>query len=159
MSAVPQVAPVEFAREQAGPIFDEIKPLLRAHFEEIAYYRDIPLNPDYGRYFEAEHHGWLRIYTARTAGCLIGYAIYFVRPSLHYRDSLQAHQDILYLAPEHRKGGSGMRLIRFADRALADESVQVVIQHVKARADLNFGPLLERMGYELMDQLYTRRLD
>lgn len=150
---------VTFGREQAGSIFDEIKPLLRAHFEEIAHYKDIPLNPDYGRYFEAEHHGQLRIYTARYHGTLIGYAIYFVRPSLHYRDSLQAHQDILYLAPEHRRGGVGRGLIDHADGALRQEGVQVVIQHVKHKRELNFGPLLKRIGYEFMDELWTRRLD
>ncbi len=158
MSAALQLA-VQFAQECAGPIFDEIKPLLQAHFEEIAHYKDIPLNPDYGRYFEAEHQGHLRIYTARADGALIGYAIYFVRPSLHYRDSLQAHQDILYLDPRFRKGGTGARLIRYADQALAREGVQVVIQHVKAKPELNFGPLLKRLGYELMDELWTRRLD
>lgn len=150
---------VAFAQERAGPIFDEIKPLLRSHFEEIAHYRDIPLAPDYARYFKAEEHGQLRIYTARMDGVLFGYAIYFVRPSLHYRTSLQAQQDILYLAPEYRQGGRGRALIEFADNALRAEGVQVVIQHVKHRPELNFGPLLKRIGYEFMDELWTRRLD
>lgn len=150
---------VTFGREQAGSIFEEIKPLLCAHFDEIAHYKDILLNPDYGRYFEAEHHEHLRIYAARAHGVLIGYAIYFVRPALHYRHSLQAHQDILYLAPEHRRGGLGRALIEYADESLRAEGVQVVIQHVKHKRELNFGPLLKRIGYEFMDELWTRRLD
>lgn len=150
---------LQYAQERAGPIFEEIKPLLHAHFEEIAHYKDIELKPDYGRYFEAEHHGHLRIYTARADDVLIGYAIYFVRRSLHYRDSLQAQQDILYLAPKHRSGGRGRALIEYADACLCQEGVQVVIQHVKHKRELNFGPLLKRIGYELMDELWTRRLD
>lgn len=148
-----------YARESIAEVVDEIKPLLIAHYEEIAHYLDIPLKPDYQRYIQAETAGLLRIFTARVDGELVGYAIYLLMHHLHYSDSLQAHQDILYLAPDHRRGGTGMRLIRHADCALAEEGVQVVVQHVKARADLNFGPLLERMGYELMDHIYAKRLD
>ena len=68
-----------------------------------------------------------------------------------------ASQDVLFLAPEHRKGRLGMKLIDYADSMLRREGVQVVAQHVKAAH--NFGPLLERLGYELQDLIYTRRLD
>ncbi len=151
--------PLELGREKASEVFDEIKPLLRDHFQEIAHYPDIPLNPAYSQYFAAELHGQLRIFTARVQGKLVGYAIYFVRPSLHYQDSLQAQQDVLYLAPEYRRGKIGTELIEYADYELRCEGVQVVIQHVKAKKELNFGPLLKRIGYELMDELWTRRLD
>lgn len=147
-----------FARESVSDVMSEIEPLLRAHYEEVSFYKDIPLQPDFDRYVQAEKSGALRVFTARVNTDLVGYAVYFVQPNLHYSSSLQAQQDILYIHPSHRKGGAGIWLIRHADEQLAAEGVQVVIQHVKARADLNFGPLLERLGYELMDHLYTKRL-
>lgn len=148
-----------FARETIVEVLDEIKPLLEAHYHEIAHYPDIPLKPNYPRYYEAERVNGLRIFTVRLDQALIGYAIYFVSTSLQYSDSLQAHQHLLFVHPDYRKGSHGRRLIQFADEQLRAEGVQVVIQHTKARADLNIGPLLERMGYELMDHLYVRRLD
>jgi len=143
------------AREDAESIFDEIRPLIIEHYEEIAHYQDIPLDPDWDAYAAASRAGNIRVFTARAGGRLIGYAVFFVRMNLHYKSSLQAVQDILFVHPDHR--GQGLRLIRYADRYLKAEGVQVVYQHIKAAH--NFGPALERMGYELMDLIYSKRLD
>lgn len=160
---------MQLARERAQDIFEEAIPLLRAHYREIAHYQDIPLDPDFDGYRALEDAGAIRCYTARASvdctdpaherceakGPLIGYAVFFVRRNLHYRGSLQAVQDILYVRPEHR--GTGLRLIRYADEQLRAEGVQVTYQHVKH--EHNFGPALERMGYELIDLIYGKRLD
>lgn len=148
---------MQFARESIATVIDEIGPLLLAHWEEIAQYPDIPLNPDFDFYKASEMHGQLRIYTARHERELVGYAIYIVAPALHYSKSLQAKQDILFLKASYRHGRAGWRLIEFADDHLRTEGVQVVYQHVKAEHD--FGPLLERIGYTFCDKLYSRRLD
>lgn len=137
-------------------LFVEISPLLETHFQEIARYKDIELDPDFVGYDLMEARGSLRVFTARLEdGRLIGYAIYFVSPNLHYRKSLQAVQDVLFIHPAHR--GCGARLIRDADRELAKEGVQLVYHHVKCAHD--FGPLLERMGYEQVEKIFARRLD
>ena len=148
---------ITLARERASTVLDDIKPLLIAHYREIAHFQDIPLDPDYTRYLEMDLKGLLRIYTVRDHELLVGYALYFVMPALHYRGSLQAFQDILFIHPDYRKGRSGMALLKFSHEALKSDGVQVVRQHVKAAH--NFGPLLERLGYELEDLIYTKRLD
>lgn len=153
-----QLKPVpQFSRESSATVIDEIKSLLEAHYAEIAHYSDIPIGCDYDSYLTMEANGKLRIYTIRLDGALVGYAIFKVATSLHYRTSLQAQQDVLYLDPTYRKGRIGMRFIQFCDGQLQAEGVQVVYQHVKAKH--NFGPMLERLGYELIDHLYGRRLD
>lgn len=149
---------IRYARETVATVIDEIQPLLRAHWAEIAQYPDIPLSPDFDCYKHLEAHGQLRIYTARHSSyALIGYAIYTVSPALHYSNSIQAKQDVLFLQPEHRAGRIGWKLIAFADELLRQDGVQVVYQHVKT--DHDFGPLLERIGYRFCDKLYSRRLD
>lgn len=148
---------VAFAREHVDDVIDEIQPLLNEHWLEIASYPDIPFNPNYDQYRLAETSGQLRIFTARSDDRLIGYAIYLVSPALHYWQSLQAKQDVLYLLPAHRNGRVGWRLIEFADESLRRDGVQVVHQHVKIAH--NFGPLLERLGYTRLEYLYWRRLD
>jgi L-amino acid N-acyltransferase YncA len=157
MNAVLEERRLAFERERMDDVFAEIQPLLKLHFAEIAHYADIPLDPDYRRYRRMEEAGALRVFTVRVLGALKGYAIFCVAPSLHYQGSLQAVQDILYLDPEEREGRLGLKLIQYADGELKAEGVQVVVQHIKAAHD--FSPILKRLGYELQDYLYTKRLD
>jgi len=134
----------------------EAMPLLQAHWKEIAHYQDIPLDPDVAMYVAAEERGTVRAYSARNeCGQLIGYAVFFVKHNPHYQGSLQAVQDIIYLDPDAR--GRGLQFINFCDEQLRAEGVQVVYHHVKAVH--NFGKALERIGYELVDLIYARRLD
>lgn len=151
---------MEFQRESiTTKLIDEMRPLLQSHFVEIAHYQDIPLDPDFSTYRSAEVAGLLRVFTARMPETyeLIGYAIFFVRFNLHYQASLQAVQDVLFLHPIVRGKMLGAKFISWCDEKLKAEGVQIVYHHVKS--DHNFGPLLERMGYELVDYIYGRRLD
>lgn len=149
-----------YARERAPDLWDEIIPLLKEHWREIAFYQDLPLDPDVDAYNAMEEAGGLRCYTLRMCGELIGYAIYFVRRSLHYKSSLQASQDVLFILPQYRNSRYGLRLIEFADNELREEGVQVVYQHVKVTKSIHdFGPLLARIGYTVMDRIHARRLD
>lgn len=150
---------LQLQREKLADCWDEMVPLVRAHYHEVAHFQDIPLEPDKATYLAVEASGQFRFFTARVDGALIGYSAYFVRHNVHYAGSLQASEDVLFLAPEHRKGGLGREMIAYADDALRAEGVQVVMRHVKADPRLNFGRLLERVGYTLVDHIYARRLD
>jgi len=147
-----------FQEEDIIGLWDEIGPLLEKHYREIAHYQDIPLSVDREAYNRLQIDGRLRVFTVRTKEWqLIGYAIFVLRYNLHYKESFQALQDVLFLLPEYRKTRIGSRLIDFADECLREDGVQVVIHHMKAAH--SFGPLLERKGYELQDLIYTKRLD
>ena len=146
-----------FQREAVNGLWQEVVPLLESHWREIAHYPDIKLNPDIEAYNTLESKGLLRCYTARVNGVLVGYAVYVVRGNPHYLDSLQAVQDVLFVLPEYRQSRIGIRLIKFSDEQLAGEGVQVVMQHVKVAHD--FGPLLERLGYEKVEYIFSKRLD
>lgn len=147
---------MQFKSEKISDILEESKPLLQKHWDEIAHFKDIPLNPDYDQYLKLEQMGITRSYSARMEdGKLIGYAVFFIRPNLHYKDSIQALQDIIFIDKNYR--GAGLGLIKFCDRMLKEEGIQVVFQHIKASH--NFGPALERMNYELVDLIYAKRLD
>jgi GNAT superfamily N-acetyltransferase len=147
-----------FQVERIQDLWPEAMPLLTEHWREIAHYQDIELDPDIETYRKIEDAGMSRCYTVRNAAWeLVGYCVYFVRPNMHYRQSIQASQDVLFLRKDLRKGSIGMRLIKYADEQLKKEGVQAVYQHVKAAH--NFGPMLERMGYKLVDLIFARRLD
>lgn len=144
-----------FGCETYEDVIEEIKPLLEEHYEEIAKHKDIPLAPDWSAYRKLEEIGMLKIFTCRKDDNLIGYGIYFVKPHLHYSTCLVAYQDILFISKGYR--GAGFRFINWCDEQLKAIGAQMTIQHVKATH--NFGPMLERQGYELMDLIYTKRLD
>ncbi len=153
-----KVEPIVFSEEPFSEgLLDELFPLLEAHYKEIAHYKDIPLSPDLALYEIAYKTGMLRIYTARRGKSIVGYSVFFVRPHGHYKTSLQAVQDILFLSPSERGKMLGARLIRFSDERLKEIGVQAVYHHVKESH--NFGPLLERLGYQQVERIYTRRLD
>ena len=150
-----EVDAIKFHKERAQDCYEESIPLLYKHWQEIAHYKDIPLDPDFDSYTKTEDAGFLRCYTARRASSqLVGYAVFFVRPNPHYKTSIQASQDILFIDSNHR--GMGGRFIKWCDEQLRLENVQVVYHHIKAQH--NFGKLLERFGYELVDLIYARRM-
>lgn len=129
-------------------------PLLKQHYLEIARYQDIPLDIDVDRYVAVESNGLLRMFIARAAGAITGYAVFVVSPNMHYRTSVQAIQDVLYIDPASR--GFGRRFVEWCDQQLKAEGVQVVYQHVKLAAD--FGPMLAKIGYEHVENVWGRRL-
>ena len=160
---------ITYQRERAVDLWDEILPLLELHWREIATYPDIPLDPDVDRYNAMDEAGFLRCYTARAerqedAGKdirhidLIGYAVFSVASNMHYRSSRIAVQDVLFIAPAHRNTKAGLGLIRFSECALSAEGVRVVYQHQKV-AHPALGVILERRGYECVENIWAKRLD
>lgn len=160
-----EVQPAPVVRSQVKTAFqeevvtlalcEEMLPLLVQHYMEIAHYPDIQLKVNFDAYVKLYESGCLKVYTARQDGVLVGYGVYVVRPNPKYSDSLQAVQDVLYIDPKKR--GMGGRFILWCDEELRKLGVQVVYQHVKLAHD--FGPLLERFGYEAIETIWGRRLD
>lgn len=146
---------IYYQMECSQDVNAEIHPLLARHWKEIAKYPDIPLKPDWIKYQRIEDSGNLRIYTARDCGCLVGYALFLVDRGLHY-DVRMANQDILFLLPEYRKGRVGVNLIRYAERRLKADGVDMIAHHVKTTNHV--GRLLEAMGYEEVDRIFMKRL-
>lgn len=139
-------------------LWDELLPLLDAHYREVAHFKDIPLAPIRHQYEKIEELGLLKIFTARTTnGTLIGYAAFFVTPHMHYGSSVWANMDVLFLEPSKRGRGIAEALFEYAEGLLKTFGVQVVSQHMKAAH--SYGRMLERRGYELMDLIYVKRLD
>ncbi len=146
---------ITFKREGIASLWDEIQPLLHAHADEVAHFKDIALDPDKDLYHAMEKIGAARVFTARRRDArLLGYSIFFVRRSMHY-NSVQAQNDIIFIDKQER--GFGARFIAWCDEQLRAEGVQVVRHHIKAAH--NWGAVVERQGYELEDLIYVKRLD
>ena len=148
---------MKFAEEPITvELLEEVKPLLEKHWEEIAHYKDIPLDPDYELYLKMQSMGMIRAYSMRDGDAkLVGYAVYVVRPNLHYKKCLTATEDIIFVDPEKR--GYGMFLIKWCDEQLKLLGVQIVTHHIKFAMD--WSKALMRQGYEKTDMQLCKRLD
>lgn len=137
----------------------DAQPLLQAHWAELSNDLDIPLAVDVDAYRAAEQQGHLTVLTARTDdGELVGYTAFLLRSNAHYKTSLQAVQDVFYVAPAWRGDGLGLTLIAEAERLLRKRGVQVVYHHVKV-AHPALGYLLSHAGYARIEAIYAKRLD
>jgi hypothetical protein len=141
----------------------DIEPVLRhEHWEEVGHYKDIPINMEWDRYSQIESAGKLRCFTIRDflnedrkETVLMGYAFFLVDKHLHYRNTLVAAQDILYIRKPYR--GIGKDFLKWCHEELKKEKVVTVTQHIKPWFD--WGPMAEKLGYEKAETIYTMRLD
>lgn len=150
---------MQIATETWSEAQPDIEVLCVRHWEEIAHNKSlIPLDPDWEKYKQLEAAGMLSVTTARDdVGALVGYQVYLITPHLHYRSSMTAMSDILYLAPEHRQGRLGINLMKHAEQELRNRNVQRVMQNVKLSND--WGRILERLGYKAFERIYAKILE
>lgn len=145
---------IEFAKEPiSSELTAEIMPLAEAHFKEIDPFSDKPQTLQTEFYKDASPY--VRVFTARDNGTLVGYAVFILVKHPHYQDSLQAQQDLLYLDAQFRKGLIGYQFMKWCDQQLEDEGAEIIYQFSSGRRDI--GPILNRLGYKPIQQLYSKR--
>jgi len=129
--------------------------LFKKHYNEIAWNKDlIPLDPDWEKYIKMGELGFIKIYTARENGLLVGYAIWLVAPSMHYKTTKKALNDILYVDPDKRGGRTGINLIKYSEKMLKELGCKTIGMHIKEV--FNWGNVAERLGYEKIESLYEK---
>ena len=148
---------LRYQQEFLSSVSEEIKPLLNSHWEEIALNKDkIKLNPDWEVYQSLENQGKLKIFTARGEGKLVGYFVVVVGVNMHYKDHLFASNDIIYLSPEHRKGFTGIKLIKFAEKCLKEDGVSVLTINTKVHQP--FDKLMDFLKFRKIERVYSKYL-
>ena len=151
---------VVFALETLEQCLQQGMAMLHDHWKEIALYQDLQiLNPDYEKYYQAEKQNALIIATVRDAASneLVGYHVTFLHQMLHYKNVIAALDDIHYLKPEYRAGWTAVRLIKFAEAEAKRRGAHLSIARAKAKSQ--HGALYQRLGYDLSDEVFFKRLD
>lgn len=146
---------IKYSVESFKDIWNEIEPIIKDHWEEIAHYKDIPLNVDKNQYFELDGSEYMKTFTAREDGVLVGYNIFFIRHNMHYKNSLQAINDVIYIKKEKR--GFGKYFIKWCDDELRNIGIQLVGYHIKFSHD--WSKVLDKMGYDKPEFTMIKRLD
>ncbi len=146
---------MDYQQEKYDDVIEEATPLLEKHWKEIALNRDkVPLNPDHDKYRSLEDMDLLKIYTARSKGVLKGYFVVLVSPHLHYKDTIYAMNDLIYVDPSKRGGIIAYRLIQFAEQELKAEGVDVLVINMKT--SLPFDKLLLGLDFKYVERIYSK---
>lgn len=147
---------ITYQLEHINSVLEEIKPLNIAHYEEVGAFKEFDLNPAYDIYEQLEKDGLLIICTVRKDMELIGYSIDQLLPSLHYQPKNFAYNDVIYVKPEYRNGFIALKLLKFETDRLKERNIHVHLMHMKVKH--KFNRLVERLGYQEMDLIYTKIL-
>lgn len=148
---------MRFAKETVLGVYEEVMPLLSAHYEELAHRREsMPLDPDWGQYVALEERGAMHVFTARAQGVLVGYSAFFLNPHLHHQNTVVAMNDVLYLTPEMRSGLNGSRFIDYCEQQMRGMGAHRIVWRIPAKHD--WSALMYRKGYEDEEKVVTKVL-
>lgn len=148
---------LQFAKERVFDMATEAQPLLNEHYEEITLHKDVmKLNPDWIKYAVLEERGELHCFSVRHEGTLVGYAVFFLTPHIHYKDSLVATNDIIYFLPQYRRGLTPVKFIKYCEAEMKKKGAVKLVFHVKLAHD--WSPILSRLGYDPEEVMHGKVL-
>lgn len=149
-----------FQQERFVDLMPELPEIFYRHWQDIALDKDkIPLDPAWDEYLRLEQIGTLHIVTAREGGKLAGYIFSFVHPHIHYKKSLTAWTDLMYLRREYTRGFGVFRYCRLilqSEKMLRDMGVQKRYLMTKVYHDMT--PLFQRLGYKFIEKVSAKLL-
>jgi len=139
--------------------------LAEDHWDECGLFKDhIPLDLDWDKIFKLEEMGMWKSMALRRNGVLLGYSNWIVGPTLHYRSTVFAQNDSIFLAAGAREGYAGIKLIRGAEEILRGLGVKRIDYHARpfmrvGKKDRPLSELFERLGYSLVDRIHSKILE
>jgi len=152
-----------FRWERYGHIAQEILPLWKRHWKEIALHQEhVPLAPDFDRYYAYDLNNVLHILTVRDDGMLVGYVFLLVMPGhLHYCDTSWAVSDMFWLHPSYRFGWTGIKMLKEAEKGMRARGVKILQWSIKFHFEAERGTiekLFTRMGYFPSEKILSKYL-
>lgn len=105
-------------------------------------------------YESLEAVGGCRAFGAFLRGALVGFSVVVVSQSLR-RAGMEAAAESLFLAPEHRRGGPGLRLLQAARDAALEAGAPGLI--VTAPVGSQLERLASAAGYDIVSKNYLVR--
>ena len=146
---------MKYEAENLRDILEELEPLLKEHWEEVAWYKDkIKLKPDYEKYLGMEDQDKLLVTTARDNGKLVGYNVNFIAEHFHYSDHVYAVNDIIFVHPDYRHREVSAELINYTEELLKWKGVSVITLHMKP--EHAFESLAKYCGFAKQEYVYSK---
>ena len=138
---------IVYARELSATVRDDILPLVKRHWEEVAPGLG-EADPPVDLYVRLTDMGVLRIFTARDNGALVGYALFWVKRDLHQRKLTSAILDALWVEPKYRRTRDlvAPSLLALVEEVLRKEGVDRIYAEGPVGAT-SFHSLLRKRAY------------
>lgn len=114
------------------------------------------IDPNVMAYEQLDNAGKLIIMTARSDGELVGYATSVIHDHPHFKSTKVGFGDASYLAPEHRKGWTGLKLFKLTEKVLRDLKVQRYYLPVFEQGGME--KIFNRLGFKAEHTIHSKWL-
>jgi GNAT superfamily N-acetyltransferase len=128
--------------------------LWRANHQEAEGHLGLAIQPDWLRLLALESREALLSLGAFVGRELVGYSVGYVSPHIHYSHVLVYQSDVLFVASEHRRGGTGKSLLN----ATVDEARALGCRrfYFHAKPGSAFEGLLRRCRFSECEIVFAR---
>lgn len=140
---------ISFQAESLASVWDEALPLMRANHAETGALSDYHFAPAFEKLKRLEECGFIRLYTARRLGKLIGYQLFVVLFGINYPDNLEATCHVAYMIPGCR-GFTAGKFLLWADDQLFHEGVYSIARQSTVKHPL--AGVYHKMGYRKVEE-------
>ena len=147
---------VECGLQSVDYLQREVSPLFTAHWAEVAQDKkwEVDINWPYYRALEAAN--MLHIVVLQVHGLPVGYFIFVISESLHYRTHKLASSDMFYMLPQFR-AQYAIRLFRAAERYAKEAGAGKMYIAFKIYKDIT--PLTKRLGFNHVEDVVVKSLE
>ena len=148
---------VTFQSESIEAAWDEAIPLMvENHFETGIESKHSRFSPNRAQFERLDELGFLRVYTARKSGKLVGYSVFLVMPPLNYPDDLFAICHVAYVSPEIRGTFSSGKYFIWVEHQLEREGVTDIGRQSTERFDVS--ETYKNFGYVKSETVWHRSI-
>lgn len=146
-----------FAVEPLPECWREWLPLAKQHWDETEQFHvGQTFGPSFERYNAYAAQGWFVMVIARNDGKMVGYAGFYVVPSMHSQ-AIISMEDTWFLLPEYRKGWNAAKLFAFAE-AEAVKRGSIEASGTVRTTNPHAAAILKRRGYVERASLWIKQL-
>lgn len=146
---------ITIQREKFSEWFDEAKPLLDQHWQELCIDTDkMILDPNMDAYLKLEETNQLMLMVLRLNMVIIGYYIGFILPGMHYKQIKCNMEDIFWIHPSKRTGTYALRLFE----AVEAENNKLGVNFWKCTTKINTKApgFLEKLGFKKFEECFYK---
>jgi GNAT superfamily N-acetyltransferase len=147
---------MKFHKESYDEAAEDILLLVQDHWGEVDENRHgvLSLTPNLEVYKASDEAGSVHFYTMRSEEKLVGYSTFWIYDHPHYKGTLFAGNDMLYIIPAYRHTGYSQGFVKFCEDNLKASGVSMITYSMKANH--RFEDLMESSGYEHTECVYSK---
>lgn len=146
---------IQFARENFVDLYPEMLPLLVQHYHEIAWnIEKIKLDVDVEKYVELDDAGILFCFSVRDKKELVGYAAFMLHSHPHYKSTVFASNDVIFIKKPYRGRRLGDEFITFCSKELTAFGAQVMA--IRIKDCLDWSSLAQSAGFESVESTHLK---